>query len=277
VWHYGIGQSGVGGVHWYLKKEVTPLLVGNNSHDTDGCVRSRYTDFLVNEILPSGVVVHLDNLKCPPRGKQGVHRFDAKPGSSATGGKDAEQQSNGSKDLRTAGSDGPLPSLPASSDENSSPHLVKPPKEQLPPHLRASLQAPSSKAELVEVVPLCRTRHKIILRETITGLVVVDPQDEVLMPDVSLSNDENDTVKPSPKLNGMAELGDTGVSEGPQKTTKDAVVEFGDGTDSETLKQHRQEPGTSSAADWQAYANVTRGHQVSIQLTNPLQAPIDLA
>lgn len=27
----------------------------------------RYTDFLVNEILPSGVVVHLDNLKAPPK------------------------------------------------------------------------------------------------------------------------------------------------------------------------------------------------------------------
>lgn len=40
---------------------------------------SRYTDFLVNEILPSGVVVHLDNLKPPHRGKQKVDKSsDAK-------------------------------------------------------------------------------------------------------------------------------------------------------------------------------------------------------
>ena len=30
---------------------------------------TRYTDFLVNEILPSGQVIHLDNLKAPPRVK----------------------------------------------------------------------------------------------------------------------------------------------------------------------------------------------------------------
>ena len=34
---------------------------------------SRYTDFLVNEILPSGVVVHLDNLKGPSRLNQKDH------------------------------------------------------------------------------------------------------------------------------------------------------------------------------------------------------------
>ncbi|MCJ1420685.1 hypothetical protein MMC32_007044 [Xylographa parallela] len=36
-----------------------------------GILKKRYTDFLVNEILPSGEVVHLDNLKAPkPPGKE---------------------------------------------------------------------------------------------------------------------------------------------------------------------------------------------------------------
>lgn len=43
----------------------------------------RYTDFLVNEILPSGQVVHLDNLKLPARKQQEKSR-EAETPSSAT-------------------------------------------------------------------------------------------------------------------------------------------------------------------------------------------------
>ena len=35
----------------------------------------RYTDFLVNEILPSGEVVHLDNLEAPPKQRQNTEQF----------------------------------------------------------------------------------------------------------------------------------------------------------------------------------------------------------
>ncbi|KAL9098034.1 MAG: hypothetical protein Q9187_009747 [Circinaria calcarea] len=35
-----------------------------------GILKKRYTDFLVNEILPSGQVVHLDNLKAPKHGNK---------------------------------------------------------------------------------------------------------------------------------------------------------------------------------------------------------------
>lgn len=41
---------------------VSPDLLGFS-----GMLKKRYTDFLVNEILPSGEVVHLDNLKAPPK------------------------------------------------------------------------------------------------------------------------------------------------------------------------------------------------------------------
>lgn len=42
----------------------------------------RYTDFLVNEILPSGQVLHLDNLKVPTRGQQTTHSTQTGIGSS---------------------------------------------------------------------------------------------------------------------------------------------------------------------------------------------------
>ncbi|KAL9103705.1 MAG: hypothetical protein Q9187_008978, partial [Circinaria calcarea] len=44
---------------------VTPDLLGFT-----GILKKRYTDFLVNEILPSGQVVHLDNLKAPKYGNK---------------------------------------------------------------------------------------------------------------------------------------------------------------------------------------------------------------
>lgn len=56
---------------------------------------SRYTDFLVNEILPSGVVVHLDNLKAPHRGKQQVDkRNDAKVAHSGSVGQTPRELSS---------------------------------------------------------------------------------------------------------------------------------------------------------------------------------------
>lgn len=62
---------------------------------------SRYTDFLVNEILPSGVVVHLDNLKAPHRGKQQVDkRSNAKVAHSASVGQIPSERSPTVKPLQ---------------------------------------------------------------------------------------------------------------------------------------------------------------------------------
>ena len=47
--------------------------------------RRRYTDFLVNEILPSGQVVHLDNLNLPARRQQEKNRETETPSSSTAG------------------------------------------------------------------------------------------------------------------------------------------------------------------------------------------------
>lgn len=135
------------------------------------------------------------------------------------------------------------------------------PPANLPPHLRASLQAPIGKPKPVDTAPICRTKHKILLRETITGLVVVDPKDEAELPvessvPVSLSDQEKDAK----------------VSEQPSLRI-DEVVESGNGIENGTLNKPHQEPVSTSVPDWQAYANVPRGYQVSIETCQPLPSP----
>lgn len=212
----------------------------------------RYTDFLVNEILPSGVVVHLDNLKGPRKGKQIGQHDEAKPTSPIAIGKDAEQHPNGSVEHESKDDVTSSPPKSASVELDTSSHVVKQPPEHLPPHLRASLQAPMERYEPVNTAPQCRTKHKDLLRETITGLVVIDPKDEAEPPvessvTVSLSDPEKDAA----------------VSE--QLTSKaDEVARLGDEIENGKSKQPHQEPVSTSAADWQAYANVPRGFQVSI-------------
>ncbi|KAK5139253.1 hypothetical protein LTR04_003747, partial [Oleoguttula sp. CCFEE 6159] len=53
-----------------LEKEVKAGITVFVTPDTpgfSGLIKQRYTDFLVNEILPSGQVLHLDNTAVPPR------------------------------------------------------------------------------------------------------------------------------------------------------------------------------------------------------------------
>ncbi|KAA6412201.1 MAG: pseudouridine synthase Pus7 [Lasallia pustulata] len=59
---------------------VSPDLPGFS-----GILKKRYTDFLVNEILPSGQVVHLDNLKLPARRQQEKNRETEIPLSATAG------------------------------------------------------------------------------------------------------------------------------------------------------------------------------------------------
>ncbi|KAL8925366.1 MAG: hypothetical protein Q9172_002246 [Xanthocarpia lactea] len=56
-----------------LDKEVQCGIieyVGPNLPGFTGILKKRYTDFLVNEILPNGQVIHLDDLKKPPEQEQ---------------------------------------------------------------------------------------------------------------------------------------------------------------------------------------------------------------
>lgn len=85
MWNQRVCQPGTARIYRNLEEEVTN--VPPSSHRTILILASRYTDFLVNEILPSGVVVHLDNLKAPHRDKQQMDKSsDAKVAHSASVG-----------------------------------------------------------------------------------------------------------------------------------------------------------------------------------------------
>lgn len=85
MWNHRVCEPRTVRIYRNLEEEVTN--VPTKSHRTILILASRYTDFLVNEILPSGVVVHLDNLKAPHRGKQQVDKSsDAKYAHSASVG-----------------------------------------------------------------------------------------------------------------------------------------------------------------------------------------------
>ena len=93
----------------------------------------RYTDFLVNEILPSGQVVHLDNLKIPARKQQEKNTKTETP-SSAPGG-----------DLNVTHSGAPEP-VPELVPEYASVPAPEPIPEPLPEPLPEHLPEPTGNA-----------------------------------------------------------------------------------------------------------------------------------
>ncbi len=212
-------------------------------------------------------MVHLDNLKGPPKEKQIIQRDDAKDPSSAAIGQDAELHPNGTSEHQEKDDDAPMPE---SLDEDLPPPVVEPPTESLPPHLRATLQAPREKPEQVATAPLCRTKQRIRMRETPDGLVVVDPEDEAVRPDETVVAGSHEGQKK-----------DAGVSEQPLPSPEDDVVGPSDSIENGASKQARQEPSSSSAAEWQAYANVPnvphvpRGFKVSTEAAHHVEILID--
>ena len=88
----------------------------------------RYTDFLVNEILPSGQVVHLDNFKIP-RGNQ-QERHDLTPSSSTASAKHSSL---------------PLPAQPESLASSANETLIPSPEssEALLPKTAVGFSGPS--------------------------------------------------------------------------------------------------------------------------------------
>lgn len=211
------------------------------------------------------MVVHLDNLRAARKGKQIPQHVEAKATSSAPTGKDAEQHPSDPNEHESQVNNPHLPSSTSSpsSEVDSSPLAAKPSQANLPPHLRAHLLAPIENHLPVEAAPVCREKYKTVLRETVDGLVVVDPNDKADLPiESSVPVSRSDPEK------------DTRVSEQPS-TTIDAVVGSGNGTGNEALNKPHQKPVSTSVPEWQAFANVRRGSQVSIEPPNHIQFRAD--
>lgn len=198
--------------------------------------------------------MHLDNLRAPRKEKQIAQHVEAKATSSAVTGKDAEQHLNDPNTREIQTKNPPVPPSSPSLEVDSSRLAVKPPPADLPPHLRHYLQDPIQNHTRVETPPILREKYKTVLRETVDGLVAVNPNDDATLP-----------VKSSAPVSHSDHEKETRVSEQPSGTI-DGVALSGNSTGNDALNTTRQEPVSTSVPEWQAFANVTRGSQVSIEL-----------
>ncbi|MCJ1262370.1 hypothetical protein MMC22_002240 [Lobaria immixta] len=256
--------------HEQLRKEaecgitefVSPELPGFT-----GILKKRYTDFLVNEILPSGVVVHLDNLKFPQLGKQVEKSSNAKiapfvsvetasaPHSSISEAtpsgcnNDDEFQYNASSQQATK-------ELQLSDDKadigtSSNDNYTR-------DHADVS-QPPNQGQKKLELQPASgpRQKEKHLVRQTSTELLLVRDSDEGCVPQQT----------PGP-VSGAISTGHKGDEGSPQTSVQlkaEVVGEIEDAKDRDTQDPSRALVQPSSTANWQAYANVPQGFQLATE------------
>ncbi len=206
----------------------------------------RYTDFLVNEILPSGEVVHLDSLRGPkrktladdvsatkpePSGTESVARPEPVDPPLRSDEKTLQQPTN--PEHQTP--DGPLDDTPAVQQTTEEVAHPRDPQAKVPPHQRIPKVAHcgeqktdvSVEQQLGEAGTPSRRKEKTILRQTSSGLVEVE------------QNITNVPQKANPE--------DTNAS---QRKENEAPP----------TSSHESVP--SSTADWQSYAKPSSGFQV---------------
>lgn len=119
-----------------------------------GVLKKRYTDFLVNEILPSGQVVHLDELKV------------SQPKPSNPTQNQIQQHPVENIKLEEVDSDAvPL-----------SPRTVRDAKEGSSETAKGKQQERSPTRPLTEMEPSKRQKHKVVIRQTEDGIEVTQEQ-----------------------------------------------------------------------------------------------------
>lgn len=227
----------------------------------------RYTDFLVNEILPSGVVVHLDNLKLPQLDKLVEKSSNAKITPFATIGTTSAHHPSISEPTSFA-----CKNDDSVQTDASSPH---PPEKRELPHDKVEVgisnngsheqdcadesQLTKQGRRTLELQPASgpRQKEKIFLRQTSSELVLVgDNEDACIQQQIPRQ---------------VSETMGNGHSEDERSPHTSAQVEtelVGDvkNTEDDTQEQSQALAQPSSAADWQTYADVNEGFQVCLQL-----------
>lgn len=228
----------------------------------------RYTDFLVNEILPSGVVLHLDNLKLPQLEKPVVKSRHSKISPFATLGTTSAHHPSISESTSFAGknddrvqpdaiSQPPLEKLELSHDKvevgtsnNDSYEQDCADESQLTKQGRRTLELQPASGP--------RQKEKILLRQTSSELVLVGENEDACI--------QMDTPRQ------VSETMGNGHGEDEKSPHSSAQVEtelVGDNKDTEqndTQEQSEALAQPSSVADWQNYADVREGFQVCLQL-----------
>lgn len=216
----------------------------------------RYTDFLVNEILPSGIVVHLDSLARPSGGKQVDQTKTAKPTHSKLVGDALNLSSIPSKPVSaTEQNDNIVPETVShlsaeqalsSGDEADGGVMIT--KTSMTEHGSIS----ENQASISEKKPLemgipgnTRRTEKVLLRQTSSGLVEVTDQNEAKLLLAKMKASHNRSK-------------DEVSEQGPPGAHEPLLAKDGHQEDKET----RQEPMNSSPSQWQAFAQAPKSFQV---------------
>lgn len=179
MWHYGICRSTQARLQCHIEEEVRAPGPLKFTHIKSGVGSGRYTDFLVNEILPSGAVVHLTDLKAP-------------------GKKDAKQSLH--SPTKPANRAGQAPGGPATAPEPTEPSSDQTEDKHRRP--------------LVEPEPVKRHMHRVLVKQTDEGIEEINKEDgssghrqaaakENLVPPEPIEVDSKEAEKPihsPPKL-----------------------------------------------------------------------------
>ena len=141
MWDHGVCGPGQTELQRNLEKEVKPWFLLRWYNLIEG---HRYTDFLVNEILLSGEVVHLDDLKAPQKKK-------AKPAENSP--------------TKAASPAEEAPDVPT-----AAPQPAQPSTEQTEEKIPRVLAEPDS---------VKRQKHRVFVRQTDEGVEEISKEDEI--------------------------------------------------------------------------------------------------
>lgn len=227
---------------------------------------NRYTDFLVNEILPSGVVVHLDNLKLPLRDRPVEKSSSAKDvplvsvGNASAKHPPVEPTSSHRKNddgIHTVASSQQVMYVQPSRDKEANGTLYNDTLER--DHANKS-QVTRQGQRALDLQPASgpRRKEKILMRQTSSELLLVGDNEEA-------STEQRSTRRPLGAAgNGHKE--DSGPPKPSVQLNTELVGDIKDPDDKDTPEGSRTLTQPSSTADWQAYAEVSGGFQVNFQL-----------
>ena len=282
-----------------LKKRYVFLIITLNNQVNMG----RYTDFLVNEILPSGEVVHLDNLKAPPKPPRNIRPpKNASEVSSAFGTENTPKAPAAVIQQATTEHEqsGSAPTT-TSSDEK---HPLQKPDTSNPAHATPKLKENSSTTEAPQAVPQSMQgfdKYELAPTPPVDDQEKISPHKRVPPPVPSMpsSMQDLDDAKPETKQEkaprrkekvhirqtsqGWVEFDkekedetkkrkaeeDAAAGVKPEDATKMEEIRPEEATDVPGFNQLNSEqvPKTSNEASWQAFASsAPSGFQVSSQV-----------
>ncbi|KAL8720585.1 MAG: hypothetical protein Q9225_002574 [Loekoesia sp. 1 TL-2023] len=205
-----------------ITEYVSPHLLG-----FEGILKKRYTDFLVNEILPNGKVIHLDSLK-KPSDKQRLSQAASK----------TRQQQSGSSDLLLSECKQPLP-----------------PKENGPPRFEST--------NLNRVEKGSRKKETVYMQHGAETLSLVNEQNSKGLDDLKQSVPvkdngqitENEAAQPGKVNSGDIEDKVSIESQEPEDDVLEQAETPNKGEpDASLVSDHIRSSNTSTTAGWQAYA-----------------------